>query len=179
MKLDGDGYALRPWQRGDETALVQHANDRDVWRNLRDLFPHPYTLDDATTWIELVGQRGDELVHNFAIVVGGAPVGGAGFDPLTDVHRRCAEIGYWLGRAHWGRGLATKVVKQLTDYAFTRFDLVRLQAHVFAWNPASARVLVKAGYVHEARHARSAFKDGTLVDEDLFVRLRADIAPPT
>jgi ribosomal-protein-alanine N-acetyltransferase len=172
MLLSGDRYVLRPWRTGDEEALVRHANDRAVWRNLTDRFPHPYTRDAAVSWIRTVEEQGAPP-RNFAIVVDREPIGGGGFDPLGDIHCKSAEIGYWLGRTHWGKDLATKVLKQLTEYAFATFDIERLQAHVFEWNPASGRVLEKAGYALEARHVKSVFKDGQLIDEYCHVRLRA------
>ena len=66
---------LRPWRAGDERALAKHANDREVWRNLRDAFPHPYTEDDARSWIALCGQT--EAVQ-LAIEVDGEPWGASG-----------------------------------------------------------------------------------------------------
>jgi RimJ/RimL family protein N-acetyltransferase len=108
---------LRPWRRGDESSLVLHANDRRVWLNLRDRFPHPYTAKDADEWIAHAGAQAPVL--NFAIVVDGAAVGGIGLEPGTDVHRRSAEVGYWLGPPFWGRGIATEALRAVTDYAFT------------------------------------------------------------
>ena len=92
---------------------------------------------------------GRRPVLNFAIVVAGAAVGGTGLELGTDVSRRSAEVGYWLGQPFWGRGIATEALRAVTDYAFTTLDICRLEAGVFDWNPASARVLEKAGYVLE------------------------------
>ncbi len=142
-----------------------------MWRNLRDHFPHPYTKDDADDWIRRALDR-QEPIHNFAIVLNGEPVGGIGCEPLTDVHRRVAEIGYWLGRAHWGQGYATEAVIEVTRYAFQKFDIDRIEAGVFGWNQASCRVLEKAGYRFEARLVRSVFKDGETTDRLMYARFR-------
>ncbi len=91
-----DNLVFRPWQAGDETALVRHANNRKIWLNLRDRFPHPYTTDAAAAWIALTKEQGDPAI-NFAIVVDGESVGCVGLEPLTDVNRRTAEVGYWVG----------------------------------------------------------------------------------
>jgi len=168
--LRGRHVLLRPWQAGDEEPLVRHANDRAVWRNLTDRFPHPYGRADAVAWIRQANEH-DPPCH-LAVVVDGAPVGGAGFERLPDLGRRTAEIGYWLGASHWGRGLATEALGLMTDYAFAHFDFVRLQAGVLDWNPASRRVLEKVGYHLEARLARSVSKDDQLIDSWLYVRLR-------
>src|SRR5690606_29143067 len=113
-------------RRGDEEALVENANDRDVWRNVRDRFPHPYGLGDAAWWIANSGET------HLAIEVGGAVGGAIGFDREEDVFRLSAEIGYWLGRRHWGKGIATAALVAVTDHVFATTDIVRLHAGVFA-----------------------------------------------
>jgi RimJ/RimL family protein N-acetyltransferase len=171
MRLETERLVLRPWRRGDEEALVRHADNRKVWLNLRDRFPHPYTLDDARRWLALcaavVGPP-----HNFAIEHAGEPIGGVGLDPQTDVARFTAEVGYWLGEPCWGRGFATEALRRFTDYAFESFPFERLQASVFATNPASGRVLEKAGYRLEATQWHSVFKDGRFLDCHVYVRFR-------
>ena len=178
MILDCGDFILRPLRAGDEASLVENANDREVWRNLRDRFPHPYTLADAAEWIRLVEAQPRPPMQ-FGVILGDAAIGGIGLEKRADVHRKTAEIGYWLGRRHWGKGIATAAVRRLTEHAFAAFDLERLEAAVFAWNPASARVLEKAGYRLEARLERSVFKDGELTDTLLYVRLRDGGAPRT
>jgi RimJ/RimL family protein N-acetyltransferase len=171
MEIRAESFVLRPWGFGDEAALVRHANDREIWRNLRDRFPHPYTQEDAQRWIRHVQRQGRPPL-NFALVLDGEPVGGVGLERRTDVHRSTAEIGYWIGRAYWGRGLATEAARRLTQYAFDTFPFERLEAGVFAWNPASCRVLEKAGYTFEARIRRNICKDGQVLDTLLYSKLR-------
>jgi len=101
----------------------------------------------------------------FAIVVDGAAVGGIGFVAQSDVDRMSAEVGYWLGEAFWGRGIATEALVAVTRHAVDRHGLTRLFALPFASNIASCRVLEKAGYTLEARLRRSAIKNGTIVDQ--------------
>jgi RimJ/RimL family protein N-acetyltransferase len=161
---------LRPWLTGDEESLVLHANNRLVWRNLRDAFPHPYTIADARQWIQIANPS--PPITNFAIIVEGAAVGGIGVVLKDDVFRRSAEIGYWLGEEFWGRGIVTEAVREVTEYAFTTFDLCRIYAGVFEWNPASMRVLEKAGYEFECRMRKSVTKDGETVDEFIYAVVR-------
>jgi ribosomal-protein-alanine N-acetyltransferase len=162
---------IRPWAADDAPALVRHANDREVWRNLRDRFPHPYTPDDAVVWLTFVAQQ--EPVTHFAIAVEGEAGGGIGFTLGDDVHFRTAEIGYWLGRRFWGRGIATEALRAVTAHAFTSHDLDRVEARVFAWNGASVRVLEKAGYAREACLRRAVAKDGEVTDLLIYGILRA------
>jgi ribosomal-protein-alanine N-acetyltransferase len=162
---------LRPWRRSDVSSLVRHANNRKIWLNLRDIFPHPYTHAEAEKWIAIC-ESNRSPTTNFALELQGEAVGGIGCRLLDDVHSKTAEIGYWLGEPFWGRGITTAALKQTTEYAFQTFSLERLQALVFEWNLASARVLEKAGYVLEGRLRRSIFKDGRVADSLLYARLR-------
>ena len=161
---------LRPWQRGDEESLSRHANDRNVWRNLRDVFPHPYTLEDAREWVRHA--RGVSPPSDFAIVVDGAAVGGIGLVVQPDIFRRSAEVGFWVGQAYWGRGIATEALAAFAEYAFSTYDLVRLYAGVIEWNAASGRVLEKAGFTLEGRLRKAVTKDGQTADELIYALVR-------
>lgn len=162
MELRLTRCVLRPWRPGDEPSLVRHADNRNIWMNVRDRFPHPYTAAHAAEWVRRATT--EEPLTQLAIEVGGEAVGGVGIELGTDVARRSAEIGYWLGEPFWGRGIATEAVQAFTAWAFATYDLVRIQAEVFAWNVASARVLEKAGYRFEGRRRRAVYKAGRLVD---------------
>lgn len=173
MELVGQRVILRRWRHGDEDALVHHADNRKVWRNMTDRFPHPYVAKDADAWIALCAAE-VWLPTQLAITLDGQPIGGIGFERQTELARLTAEIGYWLGESHWGRGLATEALRLATDYAFAEFDFVRLQAGVLDWNPRSRRVLEKAGYRLEGRLAKAVVKDGAVIDRWLYARLRDD-----
>lgn len=98
---------------------------------------------DAKHWLRTSSRTKPET--QFAIVLDGTAIGGIGIEPGSDGFRKSAGIGYWLGEPFWGRGIATEAVKAVTGYAFSEFDLYRIEAGVFGWNPASMRVLEKAG----------------------------------
>jgi [ribosomal protein S5]-alanine N-acetyltransferase len=170
MQLDVRECCIRSWRVGDEPAIVRHADNRKIWLNVRDRFPHPYTPADAEAWVARAAAATPET--QFAVEVEGEAVGGVGLFLQTDVERYSAEIGYWIGEAFWGRGLATAVVRAFTDYAFETFELCRIYANVFEWNPASCRVLEKAGYVLEGRLRSSAVKDGFVLDGFLYAKVR-------
>jgi ribosomal-protein-alanine N-acetyltransferase len=166
-----EGLILRRWHTADLEPLVRYANNRQVWLNLKDRFPHPYTEADARAWFAHCDARTGEPT-SFAIDWHGEAIGGAGLEPLADVYRLTATVGYWLGEPFWGRGFATQAVRALTAYAFSTFDLHRLEATVFDWNQASARVLEKAGYALEGRLRHSIIKDNRIADTLLYARLR-------
>ncbi|MBI2432163.1 MAG: GNAT family N-acetyltransferase [Candidatus Hydrogenedentes bacterium] len=173
MQLMGDGFVLRPWQTGDEAALVRHANNRKIWRNLMNRIPYPYTWADAEDWIHR-GSKSQTKGDSLAIVIDGEAVGGIGSEALTDVHTGTRVAGYWLSELHWGRGIATAMLRLYLDYLFQDPDLHRVEAHVYAWNPASARVLEKNGFVLEGRKRQSVFKDSEYVDELIYGLLRQE-----
>ena len=166
---------MRAWRLDDAPALARHANNRRVWANLRDRFPHPYTMEDANAWVRHCAR----LVPNtdFAIEVDDQAVGGIGVVLRSDIERVDAEVGYWLGEGWWGRGIMSGALEVFAPWSLERFNLARLHAHVFEFNHASARVLEKNGFVLEGRLRHSAFKDGRLIDQLLYARVREDWAP--
>lgn len=169
MRLDGLHCVVRPWRLKDAQSVVRHANNINVARQLRDRFPHPYTIDNANEFLKFAAAA--EPPNNLAIEVAEEPVGGIGFVPGTDVERYSAEIGYWLGESYWGRGIATEALVLVTEYAFTRLNVLRLFALPFADNRPSARVLEKAGYSCEGILRCSSVKFGKPRDQLLYARV--------
>jgi RimJ/RimL family protein N-acetyltransferase len=168
-----DDVILRGWRMDDAEPLTAQANDRRIWLGLRDAFPHPYGLEDARRFIAdvLEQQR-----HFFAIEVSGRVAGGIGHTLESDVERIGAEVGYWLGVEFWGRGIATAALRLLTARAFADHpELRRLWAVPYSSNPASARVLEKAGYRLEGTLRQSAIKDGRVLDQWMYAILRAEV----
>lgn len=170
MELQGNGFLLRAWQRGDEISLQRHADNEKVSAFLRDRFPYPYTLDDASFWVNMV--KDQQPLTSFAIVINGEACGGIGIELMTDVSRIAAEIGYWLGEEHWGKGITTAALKLVTAYAFEYFPLVRVEAGVYDKNGASMKVLEKAGYVKEAVLRKSIIKNGEVMDKHMYAIFR-------
>lgn len=164
--------ALRPWVATDAASLLRHANDADIARNLRDIFPHPYTAESAAKFLAHV--VGKTPPTNLAIAVDGEAVGGISVRLQDDTERVSAELGYWLGRAFWGRGIATEAVRAMTPWASRTFGLTRIYAAIFEWNHESVRVLEKAGYSFEARLRRGAIKGGRVVDQLQYAWIAAD-----
>lgn len=173
MQLHGARCTLRPWSEDDIAPLVRHADNRKVWLGLADRFPHPYTEEDARSWIACCGL--EELpALSLAIEVDGEAIGGCGIEPWKGNFRRTGEIGYWLGEELWGRGIATEAVGLLTPHGFGELGFLRIQAHVWANNPASARVLEKNGFALEGTMRRAVVKDGAVLDVLLYAKLACD-----
>ena len=166
MEFHLDKCSVREWRVSDAESLAMHANNREIWLNLRNSFPHPYTLEDAQQWIAIATQ--EQLHRHFAIVVNDAAVGGIGLIVGTDVYCRTAEIGYWLSEEYWGQGIVCEAVKAIVKYGFEDLGLLRIWAEVFEGNMGSMRVLEKADFQPEGILRNSVFKDGRVLSSTRF-----------
>ncbi len=174
FELSSPPYGIRSFRVSDLEALVRNADDPDVAASLQDCFPHPYREEDGRRFLEHALREKREVL--LAIVEEDVLIGGIGLVPGGDVHAHQAEIGYWLGKAHWRRGIATRAVGLLTDHAFRELGFLRVWAGVFANNPASMRVLEKNGFEREGVLRRSVRKNGRFLDQHLFAKLAAGCA---
>ena len=170
MVIEGERVVLRRLCKDDADALVQYGDNRSIWRNLRDAFPSPYTLDAARDWIE-TSTTVDEFRYSFAIAIDGEVTGMVGVIPKSEVHCKTAELGYWIGEPFWGRGLVTEAVGLICQFAFSELGVARVEAYVYEWNPASGRVLEKNGFELEGRQRKSVFKDGELIDQFVYAKV--------
>ena len=165
-------YNIRHFKHSDAAAIVKYANNPKVSQNLRDRFPNPYTLKDARQWIA-------SALHvkprtHFAIATHEEAIGSISLELQPDVNCKSAEIGYWLGEPFWGKGIATNAVRKVVEHAFQTYDLVRIYAYVYETNPASAKVLEKAGFSREGTLRKSVFKNGKILDQFLYAILNDD-----
>src|SRR5262245_2881749 len=149
VRLELSRCVVRAWMRSDRDALVVQANNPAIAANLRDGFPSPYTVEAADRHIADAIAR--PVPTQLAIEIDGEAAGGIGLALHDDVERVSAELGYWLGERHWGRGVMTEAVRAVTDWGFATFALTRIYAVPFATSVGSLRVLEKAGYVCEGR----------------------------
>ena len=108
-------------------------------------FPHPYTRADAEFWIEK--STAESPTETFALEIEGRIAGVVAYETHDGERLGVAEFGYWLTPQYWGRGIVTAASRLLVEHAFEVRGLRRLEAHVFAPNLASARVLEKCGCV--------------------------------
>ncbi len=129
--------------------------------------PHPYPEDGAETWIATARPGRD-----FAIVLRdtGEVIGGITIEP-SEQHRR-ASLGYWCAIGFWGHGYATEAVRAIIDYGFRALALHRVYADCHGDNPASRRVLEKAGMTFEGRLRQHSFRVDRFADKLQFGVLR-------
>jgi len=166
---DGD-LLLRELEETDLPLLVRYANNKKVSINLRDAFPNPYTFQDARNFLNLVKRQENGMI--FAIEYQGVYTGNTGLVPGTDVYRKSAEIGYFIGEPFWNKGITTKAVTLLTEFGFRDMDFVRIHAGVFAYNKASQRVLEKCGYHLEGVFRNAVIKNGVMCDEMRYAKIK-------
>jgi len=158
----------------DDVESVQSlAGDPEVARTTANI-PHPYPDEAAEAWIRSHAPAHKEKGH-VALAIREPQKGLVGAISLgVDSYNRHAEAGYWVGRAHWGHGYATAALRALIAYGFAELALERIFARHLACNPASGRVMEKAGMVREGCLRRHACKNGKLDDVVLFGILRAE-----
>jgi len=170
MLLDLGDLRVRSWRKNDLDALVRYANNPTIAANLRDQFPHPYTRSAGAAYLAEV--RSAEIETSFAVEYADEAVGGIGFKLGADIARLSAEMGYWLGEPYWGRGLTTRAVLATSEWAFENYKLTRIFAMASSHNLGSMRVLEKAGFEREGILRRSAVKNGIILNQVLYAKVR-------
>ncbi len=172
-----NGGRVRPWVPADADAMVRHADNPRVARFLSMRFPNPYTREDAAHWLAFLQAQDDP--EAWAVEIDGEAAGGVGFRRGEGEFAHSAELGYWLGESHWGRGIMTQVVRAVLPVAVHRWGLSRVTAYAASANVGSIRVLEKAGFAHEGLTRRRAIRDGVVQDHLVFgwvdESLRADL----
>lgn len=163
---------LRNLEMSDKYRLAELMNNKNIWDNLRDRLPFPYTVSDAEFFINLT--QNDVSNENFAIEYNKEFCGVIGLILQNGVYRKSAEIGYWIGEPYWGKGIATKAVRIITKYGFENFDLTRIYAGVFEHNAGSMKVMEKNGYKKEAIFKKAIIKNDKILDEHRYSILKED-----
>lgn len=163
---------LRNWELADVDQLAIIANNKNIADFLTNHFPHPYSKQDALTYIEMVSKPALRNIQ--AIDVNGQAIGSIGIHPQGDIFLKNAELGYWLAESYWGKGIMSKAVNLMTSYAFNNWEINRVFARPFHSNIGSQKVLEKCNYKFEARLERTIFKNNEYLDEMIYSIRRKD-----
>jgi len=173
-----DGFYLSPVRLADKPALLEHFRTRDIYNTTLNI-PYPYLPEHADWWLqkrtEQTARVGKEVCFAIRTAADGKLIGCISADTLEPQTTHKAEIGYWLAKPFWGRGIMTDVVRSYIDYAFRELNVVRLTARTFEFNLASARVLEKNGFKLEGRLPKHLSKDGKLIDARSYGLLKEDL----
>ena len=170
-KIGKGDVILRDFREEDLPLIAKYANNKKVSMNLRDAFPHPYTLDDACKFVEMA--KASSPKKFWAIEYEGEYVGNISLVQESDVYRKSAEIGYFIAEPFWNKGIATQAVSLMIEFGFAKRDIVRIHTGVFEYNKASQRVLRKCGFEYEGTFKRAVFKENQLYDEVRFAVIRS------
>ena len=163
---------IREWRIEDKSRLAELLNNKKILNNLRDGIPYPYTVADAEKYISAMLSVDKTQTFSFAVTVDDKVVGSIAAYRCENILSRTAELGYYLGEAYWGKGIATSAVKQICKYVFEHTDIIRIFAEPFSYNAASCRVLEKAGFEFEGTLHSNAVKDGKILDMKMYALLK-------
>lgn len=165
---------IRKWKLTDAKELAVAISNQKIQDNLRDGLPYPYTENDAEEYISAMLEADENDTFAFAVTVDGKVVGSIGIFRQGNIHRRTAELGYYIAEEYWGRGIMTNAVKQICKYVFEKSDIIRIYAEPFAYNTASCRVLEKAGFQYEGTLRNNAVKNGKILDMKMYSLLKEE-----
>ncbi len=161
---------LRKLELSDATRLAELANNKKLWLNMRDSFPYPYNVEDATNFINFANEDNGNPI--FAIIYNNELIGSIGLHKQEDINRYSMELGYWIGEPYWNKGIATNAVALIIEFGFLNLDINRIFASTIESNLASSRVLEKNNFTFEGVSRKSAFKNNVFLDEYKFSLLK-------
>lgn len=169
IPLQTQGYCLRPWVNNDAESLAKYANDRAIWLNMRDEFPHPYSTKEADVFIAGANNKTSSI--HLAIANQQEAIGSVSLLIHNDIRRYSGVLSYWVGKRYWGQGLATDTITVLSNYAFYQLGLIRVYAKVFSTNTGSIKVLEKVGFEREGYFHKGVYKEGQFIDQVLYAKV--------
>ncbi len=170
--LPGQRCTLRALKPEDASSLQHHADDPAVASNLFEGFPQPYTLVDAQWWCG-DGHREPQFGFVWGIEVQGEVAGCISVAPQKGLWACSAVIGYWLGQAHWRRGITSEALTLVTAWAWPALPQVtRLWMPIYARNAGSQAVARRAAYQLEGRQRLAIRKAGVALDAVSFALTR-------
>lgn len=163
---------IRKWELSDAGDLAVALSNKKVQDNLRDGLPYPYTEWDGRDFISAMLSADENETFAFAITADNIAIGSIGIFRQGNIHRRTAELGYYIAEEYWGKGIMTEAVRQICEYVFSKSDIIRIFAEPFAFNIASCRVLEKAGFQYEGTLRSNALKNGKVIDMKMYSKLK-------
>jgi [ribosomal protein S5]-alanine N-acetyltransferase len=170
----GFDFILRELKKTDAQSMAEHANNFNIWRNVRDLFPNPYTYENALEFIEQTDEFQNDII--LGIEIEGSVCGIIGLHSRPDVYKINMELGFWLGETYWNKGIMTTAIREIIKLGFDKPNVKRIYAEVFQHNIGSCRVLEKAGFSREAVFENAIIKDGKVEDVYIYSISRKSIA---
>ncbi|MDX2227483.1 MAG: GNAT family N-acetyltransferase [Verrucomicrobiae bacterium] len=169
---------LRLLTREDAVRVRELASDPDVAHTTLNV-PHPYPEGAAEQWIEnhltVYDAESCHATWGLCLADTGLLIGVMGIG--GDGHNRKGEVGYWIGQAYWGRGFCTEALREVIRFAFQEVGWNKVTSRHFARNPASGRVMEKAGMTREGILRKEVLKNDRFEDIVVYGMLRDDATP--
>ena len=165
---------IRKWKLTDAKDIAVALSNKKIQDNLRDGLPYPYSEQDGIDFISSMLSANEDETFAFAITLDDKVIGSIGVFRQQNIHRKTAELGYYIAEECWGKGIMTDAVKQICEYVFKNSDILRIYAEPFAYNTGSCRVLEKAGFQYEGTLRNNAVKNGKVIDMKMYSLLREE-----
>ena len=166
--------SIRSWNIEDAPDLAVALNNIDIMDNLRDGLPYPYTEKDAEEFISAMLSADKATTFPFTITCDDKAIGSIGVFRKDNVHRLTAELGYYIAKPFWSKGITTEAIQMICRFIFDNTDIIRIFATPYANNIASCRVLEKVGFQSEGILRKNAIKNGIILDMKLYALLRSE-----
>ncbi len=166
---------IRKWELSDAADPAAALSNKKVQDNLRDGLPYPYTEQDGRDYILAMISANEDETFAFAVTIDKKVIGSIGIFRQGNIHRRTAELGYYIAEEYWGKGVMTEAVRQACAYVFDKSDIIRIYAEPFTYNIASCRVLEKAGFQYEGTLRSNAVKNGKVIDMNIYSLLKTEV----
>ncbi len=149
MKLQiNESFYISEVNSADKPAYLEHFKEKQIYDQTLAI-PFPYGEADAEWWVNHVAEETKKQGRSVNWCIrreDGYVVGGIGFHEFELGKSHKAELGYWLAKPYWSKGIMTEAVKLISEFAFKELGLARVTANVFHFNVGSARVLENAGF---------------------------------
>ena len=165
---------IRKWELSDAKDLALALSNKEIQNNLRDGLPYPYTEQDGKDYISAMLSANKNETFAFAVTADNKVIGSIGVFRQENIHKRTAELGYYIAQEYWGKGIMTEAVKQICAYVFGSSDIIHIYAEPFAHNNESCRVLEKAGFQYEGTLRSNAVKNGKVIDMIMYSLLKRE-----
>ena len=170
IKVSDEYYISTGPVAADVEALVLYLNEREISDNLLRV-PFPYTENEAERYIKNAEERTKEFGRPMNFQLRNSDHRLIGSITLHNQHGKNShkdEIGYWLAKPYWGKGIMPKALTAFAGYVFEHYGLVRLEATIFDFNASSIKVVEKCGFNYEGTLKKAYFKDGKFIDGKLY-----------
>lgn len=165
---------LKKWKLEYINDIHRYGNNKKIADNLRNAYPYPYpyTYENAKEYVISCIENDEKRQCCRAIVVDNVAVGSIGIFLKDDVNQKSGEIGYWLGESFWGNDIMTYAIKEICNFVFNNYDIIRIFAEPYAYNKGSCKVLEKSGFILEGTLRNSVYKNGNVYDSYIYGLLK-------